>query len=145
MVKTLPPAGRTSPIFEPVLNPPGFRRHQRVVGDLDLVEARVVCGGFQRVLGSKPGLSGLERRIAPSSGCLRWSNTSWVLQPFCTREPARSISCCARICWLSSCATLALASSIARGAWRTCACAFFSEASRSRVSMVATTWPALTM
>ena len=57
----------------------------------------------------------------------------------------RSSCCCASVTWVCCCARFAFASSSARCAWLTSASDFFSEASRSRVSISATTWPAATM
>ena len=89
------------------------RRDQRVVGDIDADRAR--RRGWPRRARARlrsPGpAAACSAALAPSSCCWRWSSTSLVWKPFCTRAAARSSSCCASSTWLFCCATLALASS----------------------------------
>ena len=104
-----------------------------------------MCGGVERVLrfGNSLGRCVLcSNRGIPLLGLLVEHST--VAKPFGTRALVRSISRWANFTSVCCWTRFALASSSDRSAWRTKASDFLSEASRSRVSITATTWPGLT-
>ena len=68
MVKTLPPAGSTSPILAMrYWMRPVARRDERIVGDVDLVEFDVVGGGVERALGLADAI---VRRVERGDGAI---------------------------------------------------------------------------
>ena len=148
-MKTLPPAGSTSPTLATrYWMRPSRGADERIVEDVDPVEFDIVAlrrRARARASPTRCVAADLGRGCAALICCRRWSSSSTVAKPFGTRALVRSSSClCKRnLGLLLREVGLGLVERVLRLA--TSAWDFFSEAWISRVSIIATTWPALTM